>query len=169
MVAADDLKAFPNVGDFHKQQLNILEIYNETKEKGAVLRTPVIATTGHVDSGKSTTQAQILRMTHALDESLFEKAEVESREKAQEAGREANHIPNFAKIVECGKEAKDRGVTIVTRVWRIRDTIQFQFKAGSEDAKRAAELMEKLNKEGIIEGKATGEKDGFAQFEYQRV
>ena len=137
--------------DINKNMLMTLDIMREASQYGYFCRIPAVTITGHVDSGKSTCTASCLREMGVLPEALFEAAEKEAMEKAVETGVD-DRMGSIATIVEKGKEAKTRGMTIDTRVWRVGLKNIMTFPKDSAEHKKAIENLEALKIEYTTEG-----------------
>jgi len=145
MVDISELPQYKPSSDLNEQLLNNLRAMSVAEDKGLALRIPVISVSGHVDSGKSTTTALMLKELGVIPEATIENLQSEARAKASTENQEFNdQMVNVAKLVEKGKEAKDRGMTIETNVHRVLVPIELTLPAGSDKLKEAHDLLNKL-------------------------
>merc|ERR1712137_461519 len=145
MVEAVDYASLPEfkpASEYNAQLLNNLRVFAYCDGHKLAKRIPVMSISGHVDSGKSTTLSLCLRELGVIEESVFEAVEKEVAEKAQANSSGVDPLGNIAKIVEKGKEAKERGITIETRVWRVYLTNYMRLKKGSAESAEARKLLE---------------------------
>lgn len=122
----------PNIkpsADLNDNLLSSLEIMLHCKERDMCYRIPAVTITGHVDSGKSTTTVCTLYEMGSFTDKQIEDAAATPK--------------GLATLVEAGKEAKERGVTIETRVWRVAlpNTLKLKDQAKIDKAK---DMLQKL-------------------------
>jgi len=145
-----DAKGLPDYvpqSNLNNNMLMTLKIYELAKEKSKeiVVRPKSYTITGHVDSGKSTITVLMLGDMGVIEPSKFEVVEKEAAEKAQRLGGEDSISgPNFAKIVEKGKEAQERGVTIETKAWQGKIKCPMRVKTDSDNHKQAIAALKAI-------------------------
>jgi len=141
-ITTDEKLGLPNFvpeKNLHNNMLASLIIRQECKAKGHIIRPKSFTITGHVDSGKSTVTALCLTAMGIVDMKKVEALEADMAKKNMEL--QANNLAPYASLVEKGKEAVQRGVTIETRSWPSFITCTLRVKSDGENHKRAVEAL----------------------------
>lgn len=147
MVDIAELPQYQPSGDLNEQLLNNLRIMKVAKDKGLAISFPTVGVSGHVDSGKSTLTALMLTEVGKIAQSTIQDLVKAAEEKAQSEKQDFNAatMVNVAHLVEKGKEAKNRGMTIETNVHRVFVPTDMTVVDGSDKHKEAVELLKEMD------------------------